>query len=322
MYAKLNSFGVLDISYVLGENKVPISDFINKMKNEDIDCNIFGVSEIRRTDKAPLQLATEACEDVLKRNSMTINDIDLIIYSYSFFQDKFGVPPSPELSYRLGDGRKKVIDIYQACNGTIASFEQAHLFFSTYKDVENILLVTADRIPREYNLACCLSHGAAAAILNRTAPLRVISLKIKSSGKFCDLMPIQEGAIDPDNVNLRKYNLPKNPKLFTDFKIEELKILRKLLTDSLKELSIEIHDIDQFVTLNLGNYIIEDTAKVLKIDSSKVFCDNILNGHIGSADSLINLKDYTSKIEIKGKMMCLIASGTGHFWGMAYLMGS
>ncbi|HRE16647.1 MAG TPA: hypothetical protein PLW86_06195 [Rhodocyclaceae bacterium] len=317
------NFGIAGIAYAVGEHSVDARQFASAMAEQGLDFPPYGAETLQRTSRGSLDLAVEACAALFAEGDFDPARIDCILYCHSRIPDIFGVNNGTDLAARLGLPSRRVIEVSYSCVGVMGMLEQAQMLFSAYPGFENILLVTSDRAPNDFNFINIYSHGAAAALLQRTAPLQVLYNDVRNDGRFARLIPAVGGSSAPDHVDLFKNAYPDDlPSLVQEFNVATKTIGVSQYQDALDALNLAPERIGKTITLNISRTLLIKAMEKQGVAEDNLFLDNVPRlHHIGGADILINLKDYL-ETKPRAEYIRLYALGLGHFWGTSILQAT
>jgi len=277
------------------------------------------------TNKSSSEMALAAADEALKSSGLSGTDIDLIVFSSTLLKDKACWSASAFLAENLGAENAEFIDLYQGCNGVMASVEYVISRFHLLSHFKNAIVVSSELFPPsitkkwdcDYN--AFYGDAAGAWLLQRDCE----SFKIESTSSFYnaelnDFISMEYGSYD-DIIGGFKHEgyFPKKTKkvLLEKMGRDHIHALFDKGTKSVleiikKDMGSNFH----FGVLpNYGKMLVRHIAEVVEIPLEKSTLElGLSSGHLGTVDPIMNLyrSDKEGKL-ISGEKVFILSHGAG-----------
>lgn len=281
-------------------------------------------------------LAFEASKQAIESAGISKSDLDMIIFATlspdhdfpgtgCFLQEKLEIPGIT------------VLDIRQQCSGFIYGLSIADKFIKSGSH-KNILLVGAevhskglDRTPRGRDVSVLFGDGAGAVVISRNEvkdPSRdshIISTSLHADGAFAKELWLPApgfGFDSPDRINAAMmeeglhYPKMNGRQVF----MHAVKRMSESLTNTMKENSVTVDDIDLFLFHQANIRINEKVAEMMGIPESKIFNTIQDYGNTTAATIPIGMNDAIKAGKLKkGMLVGVAAFGSGFTWASGLL---
>jgi 3-oxoacyl-[acyl-carrier-protein] synthase-3 len=276
-----------------------------------------GIKERRIASKEQntSDLGVEASKVAIKRASLDIKDIDLVICA-TISPDYFAMPSTACLiANKLGLQGVMALDISAACTGFIYALSVAKAYIESNMK-KNVLIIGAEKLSNivDYTdrTTCMLfGDGAGAAIISATEDKTkaIVDISCSADGGLKDLL------LTPAPYNHEKPYMQMRGN-------ETFKIAVRTLTSDVQKImeknSYKNEDIDLFVPHQANYRIIKAVGDALKFeDKQKVLTVNKY-GNTSSASIPMAINECFEDGRLKtGSTILLDAFGGGLTWGSA-----
>ncbi|MGL4671161.1 beta-ketoacyl-ACP synthase III [Cetobacterium sp.] len=295
--------GILAIGSYIPEKKLTNFDLEKSLEttNEWI-VERTGIKEryIAKHDEKASDLGLKAVQNLLNKNIVKKEDIDMIIVSTAT-PDYRGYPSTAcILQSKLGLKSIPCFDITAACSGLIyaVSIADAYIKAGIYK---NILVVSTEKNSdildwKDRNTAVLFGDGASALVLSNKSKNIINKIEISSDGQNHKVLVV-DPFIKMEGKEVFKYAVKEGTRL-----IEKI----------IKDLYLSKEDIDLFVPHQANVRIIDGISKKLKV-SKELFYSNVDRyGNTSSASIGIALNEITTENKIElGTKLALFSFGAG-----------
>jgi 3-oxoacyl-[acyl-carrier-protein] synthase-3 len=325
---------IKDIAYYLPEKIVTNAD----IKKEHTDWDIQKVGEksgvlqrhIAGKDETAFDLASKAIEKLFLQSSLSINDIQGIIFCTQ--SPDYIMPSNAFLVHKkFGFGTNVwAFDYNLACSGYVYGLTIARGMLETNM-AQNILLITADTYskyinPNDRSTSVLFGDGAAVSLLCLEEGKGIIDIALASAGNEFESFYIPSGGCKiPKNKDTKEIltDFSGNQRTLEDIQMNGFavwkfisKTVPEQITTLLKRNSLSIDDIDMFGFHQASKLTLDSLIKALKIESRKVYMNLDRVGNTVSASIPIALKDAEINGYLKkGDLLLLSGFGVGLSWG-------
>ena len=286
-----------------------------------------GIKERRYIDSemGPSDLAIPAVEKALSNASLTVYDIDMIIFATST-PDYYAPGSGCLLQDKMGFNNIGALDIRVQCSGFIYGLSIAEQYIKN-GTFDNILLVGAevqstamDLSTRGRDVAVIFGDGAGAAIISKTNDDKgILSSHLHSEGKYAKELWLETPS---SKLNPRfSDDLIKNGSHFLKMNGREVfknavRRFPEVILEALNSNNLDVNDIDLLIPHQANLRITQMIQKKLKLDDSKVFSNIHKFGNTTAASVPIALAEANEKKLIKDNDIVLLAAfGSGFAWG-------
>jgi 3-oxoacyl-[acyl-carrier-protein] synthase-3 len=271
-----------------------------------------GINErhIAEKDESSVDMAYHASLKCLEKSSISINDIDMIVFATSTPERVF--PSSAVLlQNKLNIKNSFAFDVNAACTGFVFAIDIADKYIKN-KSASNVLVVGAEKMSslidwKDRNTCVLFGDGAGAVILSASESPGIISSTIGSNGSYKDLLTVNP---DSDFIEMKGNDV---------FKIA-VNTMGKLAKDTLNSNNLSIDQIDWLIPHQANSRIINAIAKKLSLSDDKIIMTVGNHGNT-SAASIPLAMDYAHDNGTlkQDDMILLEAFGAGFTWGSTLL---
>jgi len=268
-------------------------------------------------------LVKSAGINVLKKSTVSPNEIDLIIFAGSGSSQKWLWSPSAKLQFDLDLNNAQAFDVFNGCNSLQISIQIAKQFLLANRNKNHVLILIGDELSKigdinnqEHEPLWSFGDSAAAILVQKNAStLKVVSQSFFTDGSFYDDLwfdPKRETTF-LDNDQIRNKNLS----------LAYEKNYPKQILAAMNDAGIQKKDLAT-VCMNQGSpKIIDKTEDALGLKRGTILRTFNEYGHLGSADVLLALKYFLTtpypKNRLQNKYIALASSSVGYSWGCTIL---
>ena len=306
------------VDYYLPDNTVNVKDILDESeiseskKNHILKCGNF--DRICVEDRLNCY---EMCEGLMQ-NCLTHysgEKIKFLLFSGNarFVNNGISVPYYIVGKYNLKN--TSIISINQGCASALHALKIADLLVKEDKDAKIIIasLWKAENYKERLVATTVIGDGACVKVVGSgSGMLKIIDSRSRSDGSTTLRRYLELGVAD------------KVQPGFMDVEKNIVRNLKKLIFDLLRNNSLSIDDIALFIPQNVNHILYRLYAQNINVGIDRFFLENIpKHGHIGDADTAINLKDAISIGRIKHKdkiIMFSIGEVGGNFNYAAVLL--
>jgi 3-oxoacyl-[acyl-carrier-protein] synthase III len=250
-----------------------------------------GMAHYRRTDKTPKELALGAALRTLRASSLAAGDIDLILYASSSFHTHDACRRDVQLfCQEIGAGNTPVAGVTgMECANVGLAIRNAAAYLSAGL-ARNVLVVTTDRCAAAQSRllappVAVMSDGAASCIV---------------SSELAEGFEILGQSSHVDHA-LR----------FTDRQEDFTTIVKRTalgVHDTIRALfakcGVTGSDVSQVVANNVLSSFLQLFASQGRVPPERIYRSSLAaNGHVYSADTLINLRDHCESAAASGQAL-------------------
>lgn len=295
------NIGILGASHYLPEKIQTNEDLCQIMTDVTPDwiVNKTGIKRryIASDENSSSQMATIACENLLKKLNINVEDVDLIIVA-TFSPDYMFPPVSAKIQSNLKATNAQIIDINTNCTGfvtalTIASDRMRIDSSIKYSLVIGVELHTRYINPTDKETAIFFSDGAGAAILGNVSEGKGVqnssfytdsstyeAVRYRGGGSS---YPFKNRIFDPNVDFIEMNGLATWKQAITN--------LPKVINSVLAKTHLTIDDIDFCVFHQANKNLISYVMSKLKIPIEKTYTNVEEIGNTGSASVGIALSE-------------------------------
>ncbi|MEL6135056.1 MAG: beta-ketoacyl-ACP synthase III, partial [Bacteroidota bacterium] len=287
-----------------------------------------GIEERRILDsnRATSDMAVEAIKNLMSKNDLQPEDIDLIICA-TVSPDHVYPATANIISHKIGAKNSWGFDMNAACAGFLFALQTGAQFIEagTHKKV---LVVGADTMSirvdyRDRNTCILFGDGAGVVLLEPTTEeMGIMDAQLYVDGGGAEyLMQAAGGSAMPTTV--------ENVREGKHFIHQEGRTVFKHAVSGMADVTEEVmlrnglkgEDVAYLVPHQANKRIIDATAKRANLSAEKVMVNIMRYGNTTSATIPLCLWEWEEKLE-KGDNLLLAAFGGGFAWGSIYLKWS
>ena len=311
-----------------------VPDFVltNKILETMVDTNDewitsrTGIKErriLKGANKGTSFLAIQAAKNLLQKNNLDPNTIDLVIVATAT-PDMKAASTAAYTASEIGATNAFAFDIDAACSSFLfgMSIVARYIESGIYK---KILLIGADKnssmISYEDRATCIIFGDGAGAVLfePNTEGFGLQDEYLRSDGSGREFLRATHGgsanAITEDSLKEQTHFVYQDGKtVFKNAVFNMADATEKIL----KRNELDNDKIDWLVAHQANKRIIDATANRIKLDSRKVMMNIEKYGNTTSGTLPLLLSDYGSQLK-KGDNLIFAAFGGGFNWGSIYL---
>jgi len=286
-----------------------------------------GIRERRivEDDIATSDLCTEAAEKALKDAKVDPKDIDLIIVA-TVTPDMAFPSTACIVQKNLGAINAAAFDMSVGCSGFLYGLATGTNFIKTGA-YEKVLVIGAEVLSKimdwKDRTTCVLfGDGAGACVLERCEEgLGILSYKLGADGKNGHFLTQPAGGsrmpASIETVNNRLHYIHMDGREVFKFAV---RAMEKASVEALKEVNMELGDIDFLIPHQANIRIINSAAKRLKVPKDRVYVNLDRYGNMSSASIPIALEEaYREGLINKGDNILMVAFGAGLTWASVIL---
>ena len=283
------------------------------------------------TSETTWEMGLKSAQMALDNSSLTISDIDVII-GVTSSPDFFYPSLSCIIAHQMGIKNPLTIDISCACSGFVYGLDLARRYLMD-DDYNNVLLVCSETLSKQTDYtersSCILfGDGSGSMVLTKGEGKFASILKSDQSGiksLSCTAMESRHPWMDKeDEVNMnREYVGSKSQKIYMDggqvYKFA-VRTIPKVVNDVCAKLDMKPDDLDMIIMHQANLRIIEAAAKMMDIQSDKVFSNVSKYGNTSSASIPICFYEALEQERIKkGDKIGMVGFGGGLTYGACVL---
>lgn len=289
--------------------------------------NITGIKERRFAEDTEecSDLAVKAINSMMKKTSISIDDIDLIIFS-SMGGDYSSPPTACIIQNKIKAYNAKVFDIIGSCTSFVQSLQVASLYLNSGL-AKNIILVSSDipsrgSNPQDKSTRILFGDGAGCILLNpdTSNTYGIISQDFGTDGRYWDVATILGGGttypVPNDEIGDKIWFRMDGKKLYK-VAIEKMEpAINRVLTKS----GLKIDDIKLIIPHQANYRIIQTLLKKMNAKEEKMYLTIEKYGNTATSSMLISLAEAFQLGKIsKGEYLLLAGFGAGFNWGIVLL---
>ena len=286
-----------------------------------------GISQRRwvEGDVGSTDLAEPAARQALEEAGLEAKDLDMILFA-TLSPDVMFPGSSCLLQERLGVPGVATLDIRNQCTGFVYGLAVADQFVRSGM-MTNVLVVGAevhssglDISTRGRDVTVLFGDGAGAAVVGATeGSSRILTSKLHADGSLHRILMTETPAsrLNPRITTEmleegRHYPTMDGPAVFK----QAVQRLPEVISEALADQGLSIADIDLLVPHQANLRINEMAARLLKLDTSKVYNNIQRYGNTTAASIPIALHEAIGEGRVKeGDLVVLAAFGAGLTWG-------
>lgn len=313
-------------AYHLGEVSVTNQQFANIIDtNHDWIVQRTGIEQRCFTNQSAAELATIAAQKALQQCNMVANDIDLIIVATYSSEDI--MPNCASIVKRNLSmlNEAPTFDINVACSGYVYAIEMMTALMQYHSHYRTVMVIGTETQSRyldfsDRSTAILFGDGAAATIYQMNLDDETTGIRYTKVGNMID----EQQALVLKNTTLAQspFNDIVSASGFIEMKGQEVfkfavRILVKLIKDTLEHLKLSLDDIDYIVPHQANTRIIQAVQHKLNISNDKMIDDIALSANTSAASIPIALSKHLScTTKAKPKTYLLIGFGAGLNYGI------
>ncbi len=286
-----------------------------------------GIRERRivEDDMATSDLCTEAAIKALKDAKVDPKDIDLIIVA-TVTPDMAFPSTACIVQKNLGATNAAAFDMSVGCSGFLYGLATGTNFIKAGA-YEKVLIIGAEVLSKimdwEDRSTCVLfGDGAGACVLERCEEgLGILSYNLGADGENGHFLTQPAGGsrmpASIETVNNRLHYIHMDGREVFKFAV---RAMEKASIEALKEVNMELEDIDFLIPHQANIRIINSAAKRLKVPKDRVYVNLDRYGNMSSASIPIALDEaYREGLINKGDNILMVAFGAGLTWASVML---
>ncbi len=286
-----------------------------------------GIRERRivEDDMATSDLCTEAAIKALEDAKVDPKDIDLIIVA-TVTPDMAFPSTACIVQKNLGATNAAAFDMSVGCSGFLYGLATGTNFIKAGA-YEKVLVIGAEVLSKimdwEDRSTCVLfGDGAGACVLERCEEgLGILSYNLGADGENGHFLTQPAGGsrmpASIETVNNRLHYIHMDGREVFKFAV---RAMEKASIEALKEVNMELEDIDFLIPHQANIRIINSAAKRLKVPKDRVYVNLDRYGNMSSASIPIALDEaYREGLINKGNNILMVAFGAGLTWASVML---
>ena len=276
-------------------------------------------------DESVSTMAVEAGRRALEVAHLSPDSLDLIIVA-TLSPDKLIVASASLVQDAIGAKKAAAFDVVAGCSGFIYALATAYQFIASGA-YRNILVVGSEALTRYINWedrdTCVLfGDGAGAVVVQANEQATdVLHFLLGSDGSMARALyvpsPCDKLSEMPQDGHL--HLLMEGREVFKFAVTTMAEASRQVL----KEVGLQLSDIDLFIPHQANDRIIQAAAKSLGIPREKVYINVDRYGNLSAASPPVALCEAVEEGRIKeGDLVLLVAFGAGFSWAAMLLRWS
>ncbi len=276
-------------------------------------------------DESTSDLGAKAAKKAIKRASLKIDDIDMIICA-TISPDYLCMPSTAcMIAKKLGISNRPSFDISAACSGFIYALAMAKSFIES-RMAKNVLIIGSEKLSAivdwsDRSTCVLFGDGAGAAVVGATKNRdeAIIDINISADGNYYDYL-ITPGC--GSSKPCSEESLKEHACYIKMKGNETFKVAVKTLTTDVKKLlqknDIDTKRVDYFIPHQANYRILSAVSQALKLKESQVVVTVSKYGNTSSASIPMAINDLYEEGKLKpNDLMLLDAFGGGFTWGSA-----
>jgi 3-oxoacyl-[acyl-carrier-protein] synthase-3 len=280
-------------------------------------------------DQATSDICLRAAEPALRDAGIEASDLDLIVVT-TITPDTMCPSAACWLQAKLGADRAYAFDLAAACSGFLFGLKTVLAYFSTYREIQTVLLCSAEVMTRtvdwEDRSSCILwGDGGAAAVLRREGPgFRIRRVEVRTQGAYGDDLLLPGGGsrttpISHQSVDRKLHSLKLEGR--KTFRVA-VRCMAGIAQEVMDLEGLTIADVDWVVPHQANRRIQEAVAGIIGLPLEKMVFTIERYGNISCATIPIALDEAIRDGRIRPQHRVLLtAFGGGLTWGAAILEG-
>lgn len=273
-------------------------------------------------------MAYHAAVKAIENAGLVPEEIDLIIFA-TITPDMYTPSTACKVQAMLGASKASAFDLNAACTGFIYALTVASQFIITgyYK---NALVIGADKLSAlldwsDRNTCVLFGDGAGAVVLQADENGNgILSTNIGADGTVGIHLTAPSCLITDEEREKRKSENLRT--IWMDgsevFKFA-VRVMASTTNKALKDLNLDISDVNMIIPHQANIRIIEGAAKRLGIPMEKIYCNLQRYGNMSAASIPVALDEAVKEGKIhKGDLIVLVGFGGGLTWGSAVIKWS
>jgi len=258
------------------------------------------------------EMATEAAGECLRQNSLTADQIGLVINA-SVCRHYFEPATAMEIAGRLGITRCHALDVTSACVGQMEGIQVASGLFQTYPDCRYALVVsgelTREFLNYELQSAAELAYKAAGLTIGNAAAAWLVGREPFPGG--CARLVSLGHASYPEYWHLCQ--TPIDGPFFSNTQ-ELLKLNIRLIVPELRRVIEEtgwtVDEVDHFILHQPGELMNSELLDGLGADAAKYLGTHHLYGNTVSTSVALNMYEQLRQHRLRNGQKLLFGSAT------------
>ena len=283
-----------------------------------------GIQERRiLKDKATSFLAIEAAQDLISKNNIEPESIDMVIVA-TITPDMYVAATAAYVASSIGAFNAFAYDLSAACSGFLYGMSTSAAYIASGK-YKKVLLIGADKMSSivdytDRDTCIIFGDGAGAVLFEpsinefgwedeylRSNGEERMALRIKAGGSLCPT--------SKETVENKWHTLFQEGKTVFKYAVSEM----ANATEKIKERNnLKGEEISYLVPHQANKRIIDATADKIGLKENQVLMNIAFYGNTTAATIPLLLNDNKSKFK-KGDKLVFAAFGGGFTWGAAYL---
>lgn len=317
------SIGISAIEMVLPDKKMSIEEMANLIGEEACELEKkIGIQQksVLDHDQDIIDLAVHAVKELLLKNNLNPNKIDLIIHASCGLQDKQLWSPAAKIQKEVKAKNAFSFDIQNGCNSGNLALAIAKRMLVSDDTKQMALIVVADALSQIVDYKN-VDHKC---IFNFSDAASAILIQKKSSSNILLSFVASTEAIFADSL----YKSIDDQYVWLNDDPHEDELLKKVYEDRytqminlvLKKINKNIDDVSHII-MNQGDHkLIDKLAARLCYPANRIFRSHQDYGHLGGSDVFFGLNQILKEGLIKsGDLVVLASSAIGFSWGASVI---
>lgn len=287
---------------------------------------------ISSLEQASTDLMVPACHRALENARKTIDDIDLLIVTWSF-PDRLVELPSDILASKLGARPGLLaIDSIAECAGFCWALADAAEKM-TLGNFKTVLVVSGDATSKfvdyqDRNTCVLFGDGAGAVVLEKSDDIGIIGYKRECDRRYQDCIRVEAGGTampaSHETIEKRLHYMHFGPAGGGPMLRAIVERLPDLCRELCREYGIDINQLTKIIPHQLNRRIIDSVRKVLKkygVREEAIFDENTtIYGNCSGSSLPVALDTVYRRGDLEpGDLVQLISAGAGIKYGVVLL---
>ncbi len=274
-------------------------------------------------DELASDMACKAAEIFFAEYKIKKESIDFLIFCSGCY-DYIAPATSCILQDRIGLNKTiGCLDVPHGCSGYVYGLAMAKSLIQSNM-ASGVLFITADTSTKtlpsnNLELRSIFSDAASVTLINKKNCTNIGAFIFGTDGSGSKNIYISRSAFRQpiDEIFIEKENLPSGKMIMDGLEIFNfaLRVVPKLISDTLKKNKLKMEDIDLFVFHQPTKFLLEVLRKKLNIPEAKFIINIEEHGNTVSTTIPLALKDAEKSGKLKKGMNVLVAGfGIGYSW--------
>lgn len=255
--------------------------------------NDVGIEEICLAEEmSGYDLAKEAGQNLLEKNSIRKEDVDVVILIQSRLPDSLISSEAARLQFDLGLPSAQFLSVSGlGCADMTMAIKMARDFLLSNFSMNSVLICFGSKayVKSRFRYPVTINgDGGIAMLISRETDNQILDVGFEMNGKYWDLFSVdyKEGGFESFQEKCKDFKT-----YGFELAIESRNVFSELNSSILERNELAKEDIDHFVMQNISSRAYQYYGESLNIKLSPVCSYNLGKyGHLGPMDIIMNLK--------------------------------